>query len=98
VRVSGFDDLTYLDQHRWAVGLLDGPQGSYVRLPHSVTRGDRMGYATELRDFATDVLADRSPFPSIADGFESTRLAEAVYESATLGAPVRVKEARSIEL
>jgi myo-inositol 2-dehydrogenase/D-chiro-inositol 1-dehydrogenase len=98
VRVSGFDDLTYHNQERWAPSLLDGPQGSFVRLPHSVNRGDRMGYAAELRDFATALLAGEPPFPSIADAFESTRLAEAVYASAQLGRPVRVAEAPVIEV
>jgi myo-inositol 2-dehydrogenase/D-chiro-inositol 1-dehydrogenase len=97
VRVSGFDDLTYLDQRRWAAGLLDGPQGNFVRLPHSVTRGDRMGYATELQDFATALLADEPTFPSVSDGFESTRLAEAIYGSTLLGRPLRVEDARAIE-
>jgi myo-inositol 2-dehydrogenase/D-chiro-inositol 1-dehydrogenase len=98
VRVSGFDQLTYHNQDRWAAGLLDGPQGKFVQLPHSVGRGDRMGYATELRDFATALLTGEPPFPSIADGFESTRLAEAVYASALTGRPVLIEDAPVIEV
>ena len=98
VRVSGFDKLTYHNQDRWAEGLSSAPQGNFLQLQHSISRGDRMGYGTELRDFATALLDGGTPFPSIAEGFESTRLAEAIYASALNGRPMHVQDAPVIEV
>jgi predicted dehydrogenase len=57
-----------------------------------------MGYGTELRDFATALIEGEAPFPSIQDGFESTRLAEAIYASALTGKPMKVEDAPVIEV
>jgi predicted dehydrogenase len=97
VRVTGFQELSYHSADRWAPGI-SARQGQFIRYGHGVMRGDSMGYRTELQDFARALLAGEAPFPSIPDGYESTRLAEAFYASACTGQPVKVAEAPVIDV
>ncbi|MBI2942122.1 MAG: Gfo/Idh/MocA family oxidoreductase [Chloroflexi bacterium] len=94
---AGFDGLTDTGQNRWAPELT-AEQGQLARVNYAVNRGDRMGYRTELQHFANALLKGEEPFPSVADGLESTRLAEAMMASARAGRPVRVAEAPVFEL
>jgi predicted dehydrogenase len=96
VRVDEFAEVQYSDSSHWAPGL-PGRQGKFLRRTFDATVGDRKGYRTELESFARCILTGASPYPSVADGFASTRLAEAVFASARIGQPVRVADAPVLE-
>jgi predicted dehydrogenase len=98
VHVTHFDQLRYSSSSLWAPCVGGSHQGQYIRLGHGITQGDRMGYRTEFRDFATALLTGEKPFPSVEDGYRSTRLAEAIYASVLGGKPVRVEDAPVIEI
>lgn len=97
VRVTGFDELSYYSSNRWAPNV-NARQGQFIRYGHGTMRGDAMGYRTEFQNFAMALLAGEAPSPSIPDGYESTRLAEAFYGSILTGQPVKVAEAPVIEV
>jgi len=97
VRVTGFEELHYYSANRWAPSV-NARQGQIIRFGHGTMRGDAMGYRTEFQNFAKALLAGEAPSPSIPDGYESTRLAEAFYASILTGQPVKVTEAPVIEV
>ncbi len=96
VQVDEFDELRYSDRNHWAPGL-PGRQGTFLHRTFDASVGDRKGYRTEFESFARCLLQGTVPRPSVAEGFASTRLAEAVYGSARCGQPVRVADAPAIE-
>jgi len=90
------EDMIYLDyrpRERWSENLSRLPwrQGMYA-LPHAVAYGQGgqyLGYEGELRHFAVCVRDGESPRSSLYDGAASLAIAEAIWESAHTGKPVK---------
>jgi glucose-fructose oxidoreductase len=53
--------------------------------------GKRDQFAPELIYFSDCILKDRVPEPSGEEGLQDVRLVEALYQSARLGRPVKVR-------
>ena len=90
------EDMIYLDYRpnkAWARDLkgVAWRQGMYA-LPHAVAYGQGgayLGYEGELRHFAHCIRTGRTPRASLYDGAAALAIAEAIWESANTGKPVR---------
>ena len=91
------EDMIYLDsrpRERWSENLSRLPwrQGTYA-LPHAVAYGQGgqyLGYEGELRHFAVCIRdGNKEPRSSLYDGAASLAIAEAIWESAHTGKPVK---------
>jgi phthalate 4,5-cis-dihydrodiol dehydrogenase len=85
--------LNYRPKESWSPTLRNYPwrQGMYA-LPHAVAYGQGgqyLGYEGELRHFANCILTGESPKSSLYDGAAALAIAEAIWESAHTGKPVK---------
>ena len=85
--------LSYRPRTPWAPNLrgVAWRQGTYA-LPHAVAYGQGgkyLGYEGELRHFATCIRTGDTPRSSLYDGAAALAIAEAIWESAHTGKPVR---------
>lgn len=91
------EDMIYLDyrpRDSWAPNLRNVAwrQGNYA-LPHAVAYGQGgayLGYEGELCHFATCIRTGGTPLSSLYDGAAAIAVADAIWESAHTGKPVRL--------
>ncbi|HOJ20405.1 MAG TPA: Gfo/Idh/MocA family oxidoreductase [Armatimonadota bacterium] len=93
VDVEDMIHVNYRPRERWAPELGPWREGLYA-LPHAVSfnlGGRWLGYEGELRHFAQCIRGEVENRSSLYDGAASLAIAEAIWESAKTGKPVRPK-------
>ena len=93
VDVEDMIQVDYRPRKAWATDLPAWRTGMYA-LPHAVAYGQGgkyLGYEGELRHFAQCIRGTVKNRSSLYDGAASLAVAEAIYESAKTGRPVKPK-------